>query len=67
MPVTLTHTSRAQVAIAKEVPAVEMSLEDAEKELRKLRLAPILFPYELRCFWCTYRFLGSQLGAQRGS
>jgi hypothetical protein len=39
------------VVVDKEVPDPELSLEDAEKELRKLRLAPILLPYELRTYW----------------
>ena len=29
---------------------VELSQEDAEKELKQLRLYPILYTYELRCF-----------------
>jgi hypothetical protein len=40
-----------QAAIAKEVPEAELSLDEAEEELRKLRLAPILLPYSLRCSW----------------
>ena len=50
-----------QVAIAKEVPDEELSLDEAEEELRKLRLAPILLPYELRCFW-WYDDRGSNAG-----
>ena len=42
-------------AIGKEVPDQELSIDDAEEELRTLRLAPILLPYTLRCFWCIHR------------
>ena len=46
-----------QVAITKEVPDLELSLEGAEEQLRQMRLAPILMPYALRCFWCTHILL----------
>ena len=42
-----------EVAIAREVPEEELSLDDADKELRQLRLAPIICSFELRCFWCN--------------
>jgi hypothetical protein len=37
-----------QIAIAREVPELELALDEAEKELRKLRLYPIVCQYELR-------------------
>lgn len=39
------------VAIGREIPELELSLEDADKELRQLRLYPILYTYELRTFY----------------
>ena len=38
-------------AINKEVPDKTQTMADAEEELKELRLAPILWPYTLRCYW----------------
>ena len=34
-----------------QVPEAEMSVTRIEKELKKLKLAPLIWPFELRCFW----------------
>ena len=38
-------------AISREVPSPELSLTDASTQLRRMRLAPILMVFELRCFY----------------
>jgi hypothetical protein len=39
------------VAVSRAVPSPELSLADASTQLRRMRLAPILMVYELRCFY----------------